>query len=263
MSKFKIWIVTSEFPPMYGGGISTYCNDAGLAWASCGHEVKIFTIQNIGEITVSRKKLAARLQVIRVPIQAEIKIEQCLGYVHLVAYSLAEEIINTIRSTGITPDFIEVQDYNALGYFLLKKKLLLAPELKNTKIIVFAHTPLFETFIANQAPSYLLPDYWIGQCEKFCLQGADAVVSPSDFLKKRLAQYVREEIEVIPSPFIGYTEKQVKELSVIRPEYDCVYVGRIESRKGVLPLLAAFKKIWKDKPNLRLRMVGGDTFFAP
>ena len=263
MNKLNVWIVTSEFPPMYGGGISTYCNDASLAWASCGHEVKVITTHDSVETTVSVEQLGPKLQLIRVPVWTDKKVERYLGYAHLAAYSLAEEIINTIKHTSIIPDFIEVQDYDALGYFLLKKKLLLAPELRNTKIIIFAHTPFFEVLRINQAPTYLLPDYWIGQCEKFCLKGADAVLSPSNFLKKRLAKYASQEIDVIPSPLIGYTEEQVKEFSMIQPEYDCIYVGRLECRKGTLQLLSAFKKIWDSGSNLRLRTVGGDTFFVP
>ncbi len=263
MNKLSIWILTSEFPPMYGGGISTYCHESGLAWSMCGHRVKVFTRADPAQEGRAVEDIGERYSVIRVPIVAEPAIQNALGFWHLMSYCLADEVVREIRERNDAPDMIEVQDYGALGYFLLKRKLAGCEELVSTKIVVYTHTPVFELVKVNQESSYLFPNYWLGQCEKFCLQAADSVISPSRFLKRHLESYCRDDIKVIPYPFflggaVSSAPKPVRE-----PEFDCVYAGRLEYRKGVLQLLAAFKGIWDSGEKVTLHMVGGDTQWVP
>lgn len=263
MKKLNVWILTSEFPPMFGGGISTYCWEAGVAWSSLGHEVKVFTRAGENHKDSVTEQLRVGLSVVRVPIIEQPMILQSLGYWHLMAYCLANKVIDEIRKTGVKPDLIEVQEYGALAYFLIKKKLAGAVELIDTKIVLYLHTPVFELSKINQESSYSFPNYWIGQCEKFCILAADAVLSPSIFLKERIQDQVQREINVITYPYFGESDERIEALCKIQPEYDCVYLGRLEYRKGVLHLLSAFKKIWDSGKNIRLRLVGGDTQWVP
>ncbi|WP_367353452.1 glycosyltransferase [Achromobacter animicus] len=262
MKSLNVWIVTSEFPPMYGGGISTYCREAGMAWAESGHSVTVFTRANPGQTEISEESLQERFGLVRVPVVAAPKLQAALGYWHLMSYCIADEIIRRIKTSGITPDMIEVQDYGAMAYFLLKRKLAGAPELTSTRIVIYSHTPVFELAQVNQEPSYLFPNYWLGQCEKFCLRAADAVLSPSEFLKGKIQQHTDKPIEVIPYPhFQTASEPSGKGEDV--PEFDCIYLGRLEYRKGVVQLLSAFKTLWEAGHKIRLRMVGGDTHWSP
>ncbi|RYY74753.1 MAG: glycosyltransferase [Gammaproteobacteria bacterium] len=263
MNKLNIWIATSEFPPIFGGGISTYCWEAGVAWSSSGHNVKIFTRSASPYEELNIENPRSGLAVVRFPVKSEGKVNASLGYWHLLSYCLAENIIKQIRDGEIRPDIIEVQDYGALAYYLLKSKLNGLSELADTKVIIYCHTPVFELSHVNQEASYLFPNYWIGQCEKFCLRAADAVISPSEFLKTRLQSYTQKPIDVIPYPYFGETEDRVAELASVNTEYDLVYVGRLEYRKGVLHLLKSMKKLWDAGRGVRLRMVGGDTYWAP
>lgn len=263
MKSLNVWIVTSEFPPMYGGGISTYCWEAGLAWATSGHTAIVFTRANPGQAEVSTERLQERFDLVRVPVSAPAKLQAALGYWHLMSYCIADEIISRIKTLGITPDMIEVQDYGAMAYFLLKRKLAGAPELASTKIVIYSHTPVFELSEINQEPSHLFPNYWLGQCEKFCLRAADAVLSPSEFLKGKVQQHTRNEIEVVPYPHFETQAYTHTGTSTDSSEFDCVYVGRLEYRKGVVQLLGAFKALWDAGHKIRLRMVGGDTHWSP
>ena len=42
----KIWYLTSEFPPDFGGGISTYIDQVSRMFALAGHEVTVFVRDN-------------------------------------------------------------------------------------------------------------------------------------------------------------------------------------------------------------------------
>lgn len=262
MKSLNVWIVTSEFPPMYGGGISTYCREAGLAWAQSGHSVTVFTRANPGQVGVSTESLEDRFDLVRVPVAATPNLQAALGYWHLMSYCIADEIISRIKSSGVVPDMIEVQDYGAMAYFLLKRKLAGALELASTKIVIYSHTPVFELAQVNQEPSYLFPNYWLGQCEKFCLRAADAVLSPSEFLKGKIQPHTKRPIEVIPYPHFE-TTTETRNGTTNSAKFDCVYLGRLEYRKGVVQLLSAFKTLWDAGHKIRLRMVGGDTHWSP
>ena len=248
---------------MYGGGISTYCRESGMAWAESGHTATVFTRANPGQVDVSTEVLQARFELVRVPISASQHLQAALGYWHLMSYCIADEIIRRIKSSGVVPDMIEVQDYGAMAYFLLKRKLAGAPELVSTKIVIYSHTPVFELAQVNQEPSHLFPNYWLGQCEKFCLRAADAVLSPSEFLKSKIQGHTNNEIEIIPYPHFETATAANAGSSSELSDFDCVYVGRLEYRKGVVQLLSAFKTLWEAGQKIRLRMVGGDTHWSP
>lgn len=250
---------------MYGGGISTYCWEAGLAWSISGHDVQVFTRATPDQHSTVQEHVRERFSVVRVPIRANPEFEAALGYWHLMSYCLAEEVIKSIRKYGKAPDMIEVQDYGAVGYFLLKRKLLGTPELADVKIVVYLHTPVFELAGINQEPKFLFPNYWLGQCEKFCLRAADGVLSPSRFLADKVSSIAGREIDIVPYPYFGESDQGITEHESLAKEsqFDCIYLGRLEYRKGVVHLLEAMKRVWDSGKPIRLRMIGGDTQWAP
>ena len=249
----NIWILTSEFPPSFGGGISTYIDQVSQGYSAQSHNVTVITRDEHSSIEMKNEFY----RVVRFK-HMEHPIYQTMGYWTALAYHYSEIVKKLILEEKKIPDIIEVQDYNAIGYYVLQRKFALEPEFKNLKIVVHLHTPSFELARINQTARYKFPTYWIGQMEKFCISAADGLVTQSHFLAKQLSEYTNnKKINVIPLPF--------NELETIKIQqtYDLLYIGRFEYRKGVVQLLEQVDKLWQDGIQFTLCMLGGDTYFSP
>jgi glycosyltransferase involved in cell wall biosynthesis len=97
--------------------------------------------------------------------------------------------------------------------------------------------------------------------EKFCLMSADALLSPSEYLACQIRATLRLPLEIacIPYPFVTHD----KSVSPKAQPGHLVYVGRLEVRKGVLPLVEACSRLWSAGSDFRLTLIGGDVEFYP
>ncbi|MFW5437702.1 glycosyltransferase [Paenibacillus apiarius] len=254
----KIWYLTSEYPPDFGGGISMYIEQVATSFSKNAHDVTVI-VRDSHRYSIEYPNKNLRIYRFQHMVGEQY---QSLGYWAALSYQYAEETLDLIDKDGSSPDIIEVQDYNAVGYYLLQRKYLKDPRLEKTKIVVHLHTPTFELARINQLPRYEFPTYWIGQMEKFCINAADAIVTQSEFLKHKIQPYApQKEIEVISLPF--NTAPQ----TIWEPEHkhttDLLYLGRTEYRKGVIQLLKGMEQFWLQGNNYRLTLLGGDTYFSP
>lgn len=268
----KLWFLTTEYPPFFGGGIGTYMRHAAQMFAGAGHEVTVF----VPDKENVEYQQANRIRVVRFRSGSDDLGEEAPGpepddhpafpfnimsYWPALSYSFALKVRQFIEREG-PPDFIEVQDYGGIGYYLLQQKWLGYNGLLDVPVIMHLHTPSFEILPLDQYPSYRLPEYWVGRMERFSIIAADARICPSRFLKRKVTATVTGgrddlDIEVIPLPF-----KQEEELTAAEPEEKVlVYVGRLELRKGVLPLVETCHRLWEQGEQFRLVLVGGDTEF--
>ena len=124
------------------------------------------------------------------------------------------------------------------------------------------HTPSFETLRINQFNTYEAPFYWIGEMEKFCIKGADALVCPSQFLADKLQYLVKDPIKVINLPF-DIEKEELEKYENITPEKNdkktILYFGRTEYRKGIVQMLQASEKLWEKGLDFKIKIIGGDT----
>ncbi len=267
----NIWLVTSEFPPWFGGGIGTYAYNAACMFSLAGHQVTVLT----QDAQASDRLEGERLRVVRF-VPRQVRLEDnvppdtppdehpafpftCLSYWPALSYQFADEIVQCIQHHGC-PDVIEVQDYNAIGYYLIQRKLLGEPLLADLPIVVHLHSPSFGIRRADRSPQYLLPEYWIGQMEKFCMLSADALLSSSRFLANWLSEWVAgfPTATIIPYPY------DHAELSSAQPTPgNVVYVGRLQVLKGVIPLVEACAKLWEQDHDFRLTLIGDDRHYDP
>lgn len=257
----KIWFLTGEFAPEFGGGIGTYVENCAKMFAKAGDEVTVI-VRSVNESKTEKTKEGYR--VVRFA-QGEGECYQYLGYDNALAYQYYEVIMKTIDKYG-KPDIIEMQEYNAYGQYLIQSKLMLNEKLKDIPLVVHLHTPSFETLRINQFNTYELPFYWIGEMEKFCIKGADALVCPSQFLADKLQYLVKDKIKVINLPFDidkEELEKYEKE-ELKKPEKKTIlYFGRTEYRKGVVQMLKGAEKLWKKGLDFNVKIIGGDTILEP
>lgn len=257
----KIWFLTGEFAPDYGGGIGTYVENCAKMFAQDGNDVTVIVRSkhnDTEEVTNDGYK------VVRFKEGNEDKNKEYynfLGYDNALAYQYYEEIIKLIDKDG-KPDVIEMQEFAAYGQYVIQNKLVLNEKLKDIPLVVHLHTPSFETLRVNQHNIYELPSYWTGEMEKFCIKGADAVVCPSQFLANKLQYLVKDKISVINLPF-NIDQKEIDKYKDNNPiksdKKTLLYFGRTEYRKGVLQMIEGVEKLWNKGLDFKLKIIGGDT----
>jgi glycogen(starch) synthase len=266
----KIWILSSEFPP-HIGGIGTYVDNAARMFSSGGHEVTVLTTGGEpGETRETENLCVLRFEPRRAHVDDHVPSgtapEQhpgfpfgCMSYWPALSYQFADQVVERIDRFG-PPGAIEVQDYNAVGYFLLQRKLLGEPRLAEVPVVVQIHSPAFGVRLANKSPQYVLPDYWVGQMERSCLLSADSLLCPSAFLTNWLS---RDEAALPPATVLPLPHAHAEPLARDPSEDDVVYVGRLEVRKGVIPLVEGCARLWKEGRTFRLTLVGEDRRYDP
>ncbi|OAT86068.1 glycosyltransferase [Desulfotomaculum copahuensis] len=272
----QLWFLTTEYPPFYGGGIGTYMQHATRMFARAGHDVTVILPGDEDGVEHPED----RIEVVRFrrgdmflgsEVLPDTEPDGHPAFPHNVmshwpalSYQFADAV-QKLLATGGSPGLIEVQDYGGIGYYLLQKKWLGYAGLAEIPLIVHLHTPTFEILALDQYPDCRLPEYWVGQMEKFCITAADGLLCPSRFLRGRILQAMTNgesgpDIEVMPLPFeFPATGEAGAELN--EAEKTFVYVGRLELRKGVLPLLECCERLWEAGERFTLLMVGGDTDF--
>ncbi|MCS7226955.1 MAG: glycosyltransferase family 4 protein, partial [Gloeomargarita sp. SKYB31] len=197
----NIFILTSELYPETGG-IAQYVKNFSEALVKAGHQVVVFGFSDrrthsSDELTVNGVTI---IPLKRKPFD--------FPYTHMSqapaqSYQIAEAVINYIQRNG-KPDVIESQEYLALSYFLLQRKLQGEPALENVPIVLTLHSAQYQTRRINGFPEYQLPAWWEGCMEKWCLLAADGMVGPSHFILRETEQELRlslKNAEVIPLVF--------------------------------------------------------------
>lgn len=268
----KLFLIASECPPV-PGGIATYVGNTAAMFAAAGHDITVFArsqqpgIEQQGHCTFI--KIAPKDVHLLAPTRAHPLSEahpafpyNVMGYWGALSYQLAEAVIDHIRKHG-KPDAIESEDFSGIAYFLMQQKLIGCPELQGVPIVLTLHSAQYMLYPADQMPSYRLSDYWVGRMEKFCTLAADGIVAPTRYIAKQaiVALGVDLNIEIIPLPAtkqLLHTEQIPRAQPV---PGDLVYFGRLEVRKGLVPLVEACRRLWDAGVEFRLTAIGGDTWY--
>ncbi|MBD2103181.1 glycosyltransferase [Leptolyngbya sp. FACHB-261] len=268
----KIFLIASECPPV-AGGIASYVGNTASMFAEAGHEVTVFARSHKAEVEQQGNlrfiKIATkdinRLARDGAPPLSEKHSSfpyNVMGFWGALSYQLADEVIRYIRSHG-KPDVIESEEYSGLAYFLLQRKLLGCSELAGIPIVLTLHSSQYMLYPANKMASYQLSNYWVGRMEKFCTLAADGLVAPTRYIAKQATDALgpQLDIEIIPLP-APRNLLQGDELPKSRPTpKDIVYYGRLEVRKGIIPLVEACRQLWDEGLDFNLTAIGGDTWY--
>ncbi|MCL2444897.1 glycosyltransferase [Candidatus Saccharibacteria bacterium] len=257
-SKNTYWLFTTEFPPYYGGGISTYCTHT------------VATLKDSFDLTVFVPDLNTSDYIIKqtgdyrvIAFHPTFGTAEEMGYTARLSRRFYDISSQISEIDTVPPNVIETQDYNGIGYFTIHKKRELAPHLQNTHIILTAHSPSFLCMQFEEVPMYTFPEYWIHYMEKYCYLNADAVIYPSKFIQTEVHKLLspNQNESVIPHPF----QPTTSDLSEINFDSltEIAYVGAINKLKGVDNLCAWIKNNFWDKGNeLTLRLIGRDGYAA-
>lgn len=259
----KYWLLTTEFPPFFGGGIGTYSAITSTMMADNDHEVSVFVNDSsVNDIKIDKN--ADGVRIIRFnPFRT--KSSNFLGHVTNISYEFAHILKHFIEKEG-RPDVIESQEYLGIAYYLLQYKYLLYDWCKDIPVIITMHSPSFLYMEYNHVPEYRYPNFWICEMERFCLQSADLVISPSRFmlneLDKRFKLY-NENVVVIPNPFSAELFNP-KKVETENHSGEIVFYGKLTVQKGAFYLLKYFKELWDGGFTRPLYVLGGqDIVYHP
>lgn len=253
------WLLTSEFPPIHGGGISTYCWHTAKMLATKNHVVTVFT-QDFSVANFKIENPFDNCRLIRFNPNRNSSTSS-LGYEARLSLEFSNLLQEFISKEG-KPDYIETQDYMGIGYYTLQKKQLLYPEFQNIPIVLTIHAPGFLYLEYNQAPQYNFPEFWYGQMEKSSIRSADILLSPSNYILEELE--TRMDLnELTPkrifNPFVPLGEAQLE-----YNEYDIAFFGKLTPQKGCIEMFSYFAKMWDNGFTYPLRVIGGGKhFFYP
>ncbi|WEK37591.1 MAG: glycosyltransferase [Candidatus Pseudobacter hemicellulosilyticus] len=250
----KYWLLTTEFPPYYGGGISTYCYHTARMLCGQGHSVTVFIPDAHPKAYAITQQDGIRI----ISFNSNNGLENTLGYVPNLSYAFAIIVMDFIRKEG-KPDYIESQEYLAIPYYLLQFKLLGYPEFQEVPVILTLHSPAFLYLLYNREGVYEFPNYWTGELEKSCIRSADFVIAPSQYIigeiKEKTALSIKEEKScIVPNPYM---------LLAVPPSANkitrnkLIFFGKLSPQKGVFELFAYFKGLWDAGFPHPLLVIGG------
>src|SRR5262249_43088850 len=127
------WLLTTEYPPFHGGGISTYCYFTARMLAERGFQVTVFT---------QDEKVKDELATSEGPAIPLVRFnpDRCglsgtLGYTARLSYAFADIVKTHILRNG-KPDLIESQDYQGIAYYLTQFRHLSYPFLQDIPLLI-------------------------------------------------------------------------------------------------------------------------------
>lgn len=239
----RYWLLTTEYPPFFGGGISTYCFITAKMFVQNGHAVSVF----VNDVSVQNhtEEMQAGVRIIRFN-QAISGATSFLGHAANVSYAFAHIVKHYIEKEG-KPGLIEAQDYLGIAYYLLQYKHLLYDWCAGVPVLVTIHSPAFLYLGYNQVPTFRYPEYWIGEMERFCLQAATVAISPSRYLLEEIKnefQFAYARVHIIPYPFEAPVNNNNTAQNTNREKI--IFYGKLSAQKGTFKLLGYFKKLWDE-----------------
>lgn len=253
------WLLTTEFPPFYGGGISTYCFHTACMLSQKKHTVSVF-VADVNLKTMVEEKNEALYRFIRFnPFQ--ICSYKELGHQARINYAFALIIEEYLRKEGV-PDYLEAQDYLGIAYYIQQFKFLRYPLFQELSILITLHSPAFIYLEYNKVSTYKYPDYWTCEMEKQSITAADILISPSAFMANEIKKYLTNipPIHIVANPFT-YT---FQEKHVAFKKNNFVFLGKLSRQKGIFHFLQQMELVWKQKKDIQLTLIGStDIVFHP
>lgn len=254
----RYWLITSEYPPFSGGGISTYSWQTAKMLNSFDVNITVFIPDsNISKVT---EKESEGIRTIHCPVGNQ-KENQILGWETAMSFSIAKIVKEYLKKEG-DPDILESQEYSGIAYYTYQIKYIEKEYLKNTLLVTTTHAPSFLYLEANEAPLYKFPEYWVGEMERATLRMSDIIISPSRFLLDKINKEVNISNisqHVLLNPYEHSNEKSLDFI----PGEICFF-GKLTPQKGCIEMLNYFDKMWQNNNQVKLRIIGGeDHFFYP
>ncbi|MBM3431796.1 MAG: glycosyltransferase family 4 protein [Bacteroidetes bacterium] len=241
--------VSYEFPPDTGfGGIATYVQQMSAAMAGLNIEVDVF-VGSPSRFGVEHLQPNYRIHYIR-----------CLSREAFIRLSpVAVRSIHLIRPF----DGLEYPEYGGEARFIRE-------QLPNVPLWIKLHTPsylvkqlndrYYDRLLWRRVKKAFFPYKKENDPEYLSLQMADRVFAPCHSLRAiaiRDWQIKSDRIQIVPYPYRVASAFTNMELPDGSPT--AIFVGRLETRKGVWNLAKAIPLVLQEIPNARFIFLGKDS----
>ena len=265
------WYFTFEFPPDFGGGLSTYMDSVVKAYRARGAgSLVVFALSERQAGLMTRRALCDVVHLITINPRYAAE-HDALG--HWVSVSrlferFAEFFAEEIDSGGLDlpkPDYLEFADGFGSGALTIQQKRCLNSVFEHTPILVTAHTPTYLIDRLNQIPNFRLPHYWTSQMELQALAGADLVVGCSKAILDVLeGEFARTDGRMADSVVIHnpFELSPVAEQNHHGGRKHFYMASRLTHWKGVESAIKAFELLWSEGHDVPFHVYGEDTFFT-
>ncbi len=259
----RYWLLTTEYPPFFGGGIGTYCATTARMLSEKKHDVTVFISDaTVNDIRVEKNE---GIRLVRFNT-SRTNSSSFLGHVTNISYEFAHIVKHFIEREG-QPDIIEAQEYQGIAYYLLQYKYLLYEWCRDVPVLITMHSPSSLYMEYNHVPMHRYPNFWICEMEYFCLQAASYIISPSNYMLKELERkfvLTNKNVTIISNPFEGKLNNIKAVPAITGKVNEIVFYGKLTVQKGVLRLLNYFKELWDRKFDRPLYLIGGqDIVYHP
>lgn len=275
----SIALVSREFPPFVGGGIGTYTRCFADALAAAGHRPVVITVSPDG---TERRELVGGVTVVRLPFIAgddwsgphpaiaspeTLAAFRTFAPVSVFSMQVARALPRLIGEFGF--DAIEAPDTGAPAWFALNDRRIGRPWTRDgapppPPLVTMVHSPTRWIAGLNGAPPPARRGQELLSMERDAARWSDALLAPST----AMARWAEREwsldtgsVGVTPYP-LGSLEPiasgSSERVSIVGDPRRIAFVGRLERRKGVDTLLAAFALAARNA-DLRLDLIGQDT----
>ncbi len=257
LKKKKYWLITTEYPPMYGGGIGTYCYHTAKMLHQMNWEVTVFVPNQYSGTDSITTENGIRLVHFG---KYQTNVHSFLGPETAMAYEFAHIIKKFLEEEGL-PDILESQEYAGIAYYILQYKHLSYPLFSSLKVVLTLHAPSFLYYEYNRVPAMQLPYFWIGQMERWCIMAADQLNAPSSFIINAIKPFIPSlpEVRVVPLPFEQTTATAINNNN--DPRENWYFFGKLTPQKGIVPLLKSFKSLWETGWTRPLHLIGGGNHY--
>lgn len=251
----KIIFLCSEYPlnnrPC--GGFGRYVQHLSQSLSECGHAVSIICRGDVDGYSY-HKNIAVYSIMDSYAINRLQKIFWFLPFSFMqfpLRFSLKAAFLLKRICQKDSIDIIEAGDFGAESFFFQ-----LLPIHKKAPLIIKAHTPS-EIIRKTNGERKNLFFTILNLLEGYCLKHADAVYAPT----KAIREQIQNIYAIKVGPIIPYIYKpEIKKIPHIHRKWkSLLFVGKLQTKKGIFNLLEAAKNSVKKYPDLQLSIVGPDT----
>lgn len=252
MDTLRFLLSTSFYPPYHVGGDAIHVKYLAEELVKRGHEVHV--LHSLDAYRVKRKSFPEKAEPDQVYTHT---IKTHLNLSSYVAYVLGNSSLISRRFDGlvneIKPDVVHHHNISLLGYGFLKKRrrylnLFTAHDywlvcqqnnqLKNGSEICEGGSCFFCALKCGRPPQI-----WRSfRSFKTAIKSIDLMISPSDYVRKRLTQ----EIDVRSVTMPNFAPPPPENISSASYSNYFLFVGMLEKHKGILNLLDLFKELRND-----------------
>lgn len=261
----RICLISREFPPDTGwGGVGAYNFHTAKGLLKAGHDVEVISLA-AREISASEsfEQNIDGIKVHRVVWQNN------LEELNLFLISAPNSHFVLKSGTALWKKFIEIHNENPFDVVETPEHLATAIFNSNSSVVpllITLHTPHFK-FVdqhmheATESFDNLL----ISMFEKMSILQADVVASPSHDLAHYVSEHTglsEQKIEIVRNPVDTDIFKPEGDQALTTESTMALFVGRLETRKGVHTLVEAIPLVLKAVPKLKFVLVGSDTNYG-